>query len=61
MINLIWGAICVWVGAASLGWDPREERKERRGGERRGEERRSKRRKVKGGGGKLRGCWEAES
>lgn len=52
MINLIWGAICVWVGAASLGWDPREERKERRGGERRGEKRRRKRRKVKGRGEK---------
>lgn len=55
MINLIWGAICVWVGAASPGWDPREERRsgrreERSGGEEQGGE--GERSKV---GGKIEG------
>lgn len=60
MINLIWGAICVWVGAASPGWDPREERKEerrsgRREGRRGGEEQGGEGEKVKGRGKKSRG------
>lgn len=54
------GAICVWVGAASLGWDPREERRgeekeckrgqeqEEKEEKKRWEDRLCKRQKVKG-------------